>query len=230
MWNVNRGTDLHISPSSFHHSPFTRHRRKLNILHLPLYPINEIFHSLQGEGFNTGVASVFVRFSGCNLSCVFCDTEHQNRTMMSLPEIVDEVMKYPDAPLIVLTGGEPSLFVDEPMLKALHLTGKKIAIETNGTRPLSPGIDWVTLSPKFGFLGGDLAPCMLERCDELKVVYTGQDLSQYDHFATANRFLQPCFVEDKQQRISNIQLCVDAVLQNPRWRLSLQTHRLLGIR
>ncbi len=195
-----------------------------------MYPINEIFHSLQGEGFNTGVASVFVRFSGCNLRCAFCDTEHQSHTMMSLPEIVDEVMKFPGAPLIILTGGEPSLYVDVPLLKALHLTGKKIAIETNGTRPLPPGIDWVTLSPKHGFPGGDIVPCVLERCDELKVVYTGQDLSQYDHIAAEHRFLQPCYVEDERQCKHNVQLCVDAVMRNPQWRLSLQTHRLLGIK
>ncbi|MBP5689230.1 MAG: radical SAM protein [Muribaculaceae bacterium] len=195
-----------------------------------MYPINEIFYSLQGEGHNTGIASVFIRFSGCNLCCAFCDTEHQKHIMMSLPEIVDEVMKYPGAPLIILTGGEPSLYIDEPLLKALHLTGKRIAIETNGTRHLPPGIDWVTLSPKFGFPGGDVQPCVMNCCDELKVVYFGQDLSQYDFITAEHRFIQPCFVPDKQQRIINLQLCVDAVLANPRWRLSLQVHRLLGIK
>ncbi|MBO4723023.1 MAG: radical SAM protein [Muribaculaceae bacterium] len=195
-----------------------------------MYPINEIFYSLQGEGHNTGIASVFIRFSGCNLRCAFCDTEHQSHVMMSLPQIVDEVMKFPDAQLIILTGGEPSLYVDVPLLKALHMTGKKIAIETNGTRPLQPGIDWVTLSPKFGFPGGDIVPCVMDRCDELKVVYLGQDLSQYDNITAEHRFLQPCFVPDEEQRQINIQRCVDAVLQNPRWRLSLQTHRFLGIR
>lgn len=195
-----------------------------------MFPINEIFYSLQGEGYNTGVASVFIRFSGCNLKCAFCDTQHEQHTMMSVPEIVDEVMKYPGAPLIVLTGGEPSLFVDEQLLQALHLTGKRIAIETNGTRPLPSGIDWVTLSPKSGFDGGDAVPCVLDHCDELKVVYTGQDLSQYDHIATEHRFLQPCYVDDEEQRFINLRQCVDVVLSNPKWRLSLQTHRVLGIR
>ena len=195
-----------------------------------MYPVNEIFYSLQGEGFNTGIASVFIRFSGCNLRCAFCDTEHESHTMMSLPEIVDKVMKFPDASLIVLTGGEPSLYVDEPLLKALHLTGKKIAIETNGTRPLPLGIDWVTLSPKFGFPGGDALPCVLNHCDELKVVYTGQDLSQYDFINANHRFLQPCYVADERQRQLNTEMCVNAVLHNPQWRLSLQTHRMLGIR
>ena len=195
-----------------------------------MYPINEIFHSLQGEGYNTGVASVFIRFSGCNLRCAFCDTEHERHTMMPLPAIVDAVMRFTDAPLIVLTGGEPSLYVDEQLLSALRLTGKKIAIETNGTRPLPPGVDWVTLSPKFGFPGGDALPCVMKCCDELKVVYTGQDLSQYDFITARHRFLQPCYVEDEQQRRLNTQMCVNAVLNDPRWRLSLQTHRYLGIR
>lgn len=195
-----------------------------------MYPINEIFHSLQGEGYNTGVASVFIRFSGCNLRCAFCDTEHERHTMMPLPAIVDAVMRFPDAPLIVLTGGEPSLYVDEQLLSALRLTGKKIAIETNGTRPLPPGVDWVTLSPKFGFPGGDALPCVMKCCDELKVVYTGQDLSQYDFITARHRFLQPCYVEDEKQRRLNTQMCVNAVLSDPRWRLSLQTHRYLGIR
>lgn len=195
-----------------------------------MYPVNEIFYSLQGEGLNTGIASVFIRFSGCNLRCAFCDTEHESHAMMSVPHIVDEVMKHPEAPLIVLTGGEPSLYVDEPLLKALRLTGKKIAIETNGTRPLPAGIDWVTLSPKLGFPGGDAQPCVLDHCDELKVVYLGQDLSQYDFIAARHRFLQPCYVDDEQQRSLNLRQCVEAVLRNPRWRLSLQVHRQLGIK
>ncbi len=195
-----------------------------------MFPINEIFYSLQGEGFNTGVASVFIRFSGCNLRCAFCDTEHQSHTMMSLPQLVDEVMRWPAAPLIVLTGGEPSLYVDDQLLKALHLTGKKLAIETNGTRQLPPGIDWVTLSPKVGFDGGEALPCVLESCDELKVVYLGQDLSQYNHIAASHRFLQPCYVDDEAQRQLNLRQCVNAVLENPQWRLSFQTHRLVGIK
>lgn len=195
-----------------------------------MYPVNEIFYSLQGEGFNTGIASVFIRFSGCNLRCAFCDTEHESHAMMSVPHIVDEVMKHPEAPLIVLTGGEPSLYVDEPLLKALRLTGKKIAIETNGTRQLPAGIDWVTLSPKLGFPGGDAQPCVIDHCDELKVVYLGQDLSQYDFIAASHRFLQPCYVDNEQQRSRNLRQCVEVVLRNPRWRLSLQVHRQLGIK
>ena len=194
--------------------------------------VNEIFCSLQGEGFSTGTASVFVRLSGCNLQCAFCDTQHQQGTLMTVEQIAQEVNRHPDVPLLVLTGGEPSLQIDEDFIAALHrLTGKRVAIETNGTHPLPAGIDWVTLSPKTGFPGADAHPCILTRCDELKVVYLGQDLSQYDGIQASYRFLQPCFVEgDEAQTQRNLQACVAAVLQHPQWRLSLQTHRYLGIR
>lgn len=195
-----------------------------------MYPINEIFCSLQGEGEKTGTVSVFIRMSGCNLRCAFCDTDHQSHTMMSAPEIVEQVMRYPGAPLIVLTGGEPALHVDTALIQALKLTGKTIAIETNGTLPLPDGIDWVTLSPKTAFQGGEALPCIITSCDELKVVYTGQNLNQYDHIKAQQRFLQPCFVEDPKQRLLGLQATVKAVLDNPKWRLSLQTHKLLGIR
>lgn len=195
-----------------------------------MYPINEIFCSLQGEGEKTGTVSVFIRTSGCNLRCAFCDTDHQSHTMMSAPEIVEQVMRYPGAPLIVLTGGEPALHVDNALIQALKLTGKTIAIETNGTLPLPDGIDWVTLSPKTAFQGGEALPCIITSCDELKVVYTGQNLNQYDHIKAQQRFLQPCYVDDPKHRLLGLQATVKAVLDNPQWRLSLQTHKLLGIR
>ena len=195
-----------------------------------MYKINEIFYSLQGEGFHAGTPAVFVRFSGCNLRCSFCDTQHQEGQMMSVQEIVEEVNKYPLAPLVVLTGGEPSLFIDETFVAELkQKTGKKIAIETNGTRPLPSNLDWVTLSPKSAFEGGDLEPCVLTYCDELKVIYLGQDLTQYDGIEAKHRFLQPCFCENETQRKANMKACVDAVMQNPGWRLSLQIHRVLNI-
>ena len=195
-----------------------------------MFRINEIFYSLQGEGFHTGTPVVFVRFSGCNLRCTFCDTQHQAGEMMSLQEIVNEVNRYPIASLLVLTGGEPSLFIDEALVAELkQKTGKKIAIETNGTRPLPTNLDWVTFSPKTAFEGGDLEPCVLTHCDELKVVYLGQDLAQYDDIEAKYRFLQPCFVEDSEQRKANMQACVEAVKRHPNWRLSLQIHRVLNI-
>ena len=196
-----------------------------------MYKINEIFFSLQGEGFHTGTPAVFVRFSGCNLQCAFCDTDHQEGKMMTSQEIVDAVDQYPNATMVVLTGVEPSLFIDDSFIDFLkQQTGKYLAIETNGTHPLPAGLDWVTLSPKSGFEGATAALCILTSCDELKVVYCGQDLSQYDAIQARHRFLQPCYCEDPKQRQWNMQACVDAVMRHPGWRLSLQTHRLLGIR
>lgn len=195
-----------------------------------MYRINEIFYSLQGEGYHSGTPAVFVRFSGCNLRCFFCDTQHQVGERLSLQEIVDEVNKYPIAQLVVLTGGEPSLFIDGAFVAELkQKTGKRIAIETNGTRLLPNNLDWVTFSPKAAFVGGDLEPCVLTTCDELKVVYLGQDLAQYDGIQAKHRFLQPCFVGDLEQRKANMNACVNAVKTHPNWRLSLQIHRVLEI-
>ena len=195
-----------------------------------MYKINEIFHSLQGEGYHSGTPAVFVRFSGCNLCCAFCDTQHQNGTMMSLQAIADEVNKYPSVPLLVLTGGEPSLFINEAFVAELkQKTGKTVAIETNGTHPLPSNLDWVTLSPKTAFEGGNAAPCVVKHCDELKVVYLGQDLVQYADIEAKHRFLQPCFCEDEKQRQANMKACVEAVKSHPAWRLSLQIHRVLDI-
>ena len=195
-----------------------------------MYKINEIFYSLQGEGYHSGTPAVFIRFSGCNLRCAFCDTQHQNGSLMSSQEIVDEINKYPNAPLLVLTGGEPSLFINEAFVEELkQKTGKRVAIETNGTRPIPENLDWVTLSPKSAFRGGDMEPCMLTRCDELKVVYMGQDLAQYDAIEAQYRFLQPCYEENEEKRKANMLACVEAVKAHPGWRLSLQIHRVLNI-
>ena len=195
-----------------------------------MYRINEIFYSLQGEGFHAGTPAVFVRFSGCNLRCHFCDTRHQDGKVMTSQEIVDEINKYPIAPLVVLTGGEPSLFISEAFVDELkQKTNKKIAVETNGTRPLPPNLDWVTLSPKSAFVGGDLVPCVVKTCDELKVIYLGQDLAQYDDFEARHHFLQPCFIENEEQRKVNMNACIEVVKAHPNWRLSLQIHRILNI-
>ena len=110
------------------------------------------------------------------------------------------------------------------------MTGKRIAIETNGTRPLPHDIDWVTLSPKTGLGNSGDLPVVLTRCDELKVVYLGQDLTQYDNITANYRYLQPCWVDDEEQCRRNMQDTVQAVLLHSEWRLSLQTHRILGIR
>ena len=103
-------------------------------------------------------------------------------------------------------------------------------METNGTHAVPSNIDWVTLSPKTGFQGADAHPCILTECHELKVVYLNQELDMYSHIKAEHRFLQPCFVEDKEMCDTNIKACVEAVLAHPEWRLSLQTHRILNIR
>ena len=151
--------------------------------------------------------------------------------MMTLQDIVNKVNQYPLAPWIILTGGEPSLWIDETFINNLKAaTGKRIAIETNGTQPLPQGIDWVTLSPKNGIGNCGDVPVVLNHCDELKVVYVGQDLSQYDHINTNHRYLQPCWVNNENDCMRNMRLTVQAVLNNPMWCLSLQTHRILGIK
>ena len=177
--------------------------------------INEIFYSLQGEGFHTGTPAVFVRFSGCNLKCSFCDTCHEEGTLMSDDEILAKVSAYP-ANMVILTGGEPSLWIDEDLIDSLHKAGKYVCIETNGTRELPEGIDWVTCSPKEG------AKVVLKRIDEVKVVYTEQDLSDYLSMKAAYHFLQPCSCK-------NTEKVVKYILGHPQWKLSLQTHKLIAI-
>lgn len=199
--------------------------------------INEIFYSLQGEGTHAGVPSVFVRFAGCNLRCSFCDTAHQSGVNMTDAEIIEYINSYP-AEWIVLTGGEPSLHIDDDFIKALHIaTGKKIAIETNGTRQLPPEIDWVTFSPKIGMTdpitASEAATIRIKRADEIKVVDIGQNLDIYFRLPQAGSntrmYLQPCWVEDTQLARKYEQRTVQRVLDDPRWTLSVQLHRKLGI-
>ena len=196
--------------------------------------INEIFYSLQGEGHHTGYPSVFIRFSGCNLQCPFCDTRHNDGVPMTDTDIIHAINLY-KADWVVLTGGEPSLWIDEDFIRLLHqATGKKIAIETNGTNPLPEGIDWVTVSPKTGIeemIGNP--EIRVDRADEIKVVDVGQELEGYFDLPCRGEktlmYLQPCYVADHKKRESNIMRTVRRVLQDPRWTLSLQIHRYLGI-
>lgn len=195
--------------------------------------INEIFYSLQGEGAHTGCPSVFVRFSGCNKHCSFCDTQHESGVLMSEDDIIAEVNKYP-ARWIILTGGEPSMWIDsEFVVRLKRATGKFIAIETNGSLPVPKEIDWVTVSPKCGMPGAGEYPIRVEKADELKVVDVGQDLEQYFSFPcvtpATKMYLQPCYVPDEKENTFNTQRTINRVLTDPRWTLSLQTHRLLNI-
>lgn len=196
--------------------------------------INEIFYSLQGEGHHTGYPSVFIRFSGCNLQCPFCDTRHNEGVPMTDTDIIHAVNLY-KADWVILTGGEPSLWIDEDFLRLLHqATGKKIAIETNGTNPLPKGIDWVTVSPKTGIAGVEGNPeIRVSHADEIKVVDVGQPLDPYFDLPCRGdktlMYLQPCHVSDKKVNESNTMRTVRRIMEDPRWTLSLQVHRYLGI-
>lgn len=193
--------------------------------------VNEIFYSLQGEGFHAGTPAIFVRLSGCNLRCPFCDTDHASGAEMTDEEIVAEVSQYP-AVLVVLTGGEPSLTIDEALIRRLHAAGKHIAIETNGTHPIPAGIDWITLSPKIGMAPGG-ENIVIPHADEIKVVNVGQDLSQYLSMPQRGKdtrlYLQPCFVADPDERRRILEDTIRKVKGNPEWSLSVQLHRFLEI-
>jgi len=207
-----------------------------------VYRVNEIFYTLQGEGAHSGIPAVFVRFSGCNLRCPWCDTDFSDYTEMSAGEIVAEALALYDIPnerrkMVVLTGGEPSLQVDKPLLDALHAAGFYICIETNGTRPLPEGIDWITCSPKEG------TQLALKRVNEVKVVFTGT----YDpeiwrqHLQAEHWLLQPLrytgewlmmsgIDEWEDDRNDNLPETVRYILAHPFWRLSVQLHKIAGLR
>ena len=178
------------------------------------WKINEIFYSIQGEGHNTGLPFVFVRFSGCNLKCDFCDTMQESYKFWKIADIINEVKKYP-CKNVVLTGGEPSIYDLEPIVKELKKFDYYIAIETNGTGKIPDGIDFVTVSPK--------TADFLKKGNELKLVYKGQDLRDYENLDFHFFYLQPCSNK-------NVIETYNAVLANPKWRLSLQIHKLIGVR
>lgn len=191
--------------------------------------INEIFYSIQGEGYHSGKPAIFIRFSGCNLKCPFCDTKHQDGVMMSDKEILDTIRQYP-AKLVVLTGGEPSFFIDEPFVQILKDAGKYVAIETNGTHELPKNLDWVTVSPKSDFC--ENATPIIKECDEVKVVFRFQvNLSWYlNSFKAKYYFLQPCDMGDKKLNEEILNGTIAQCLGEPRWRISLQTQKILNVR
>ena len=197
------------------------------------YPINEIFYSLQGEGVHAGTPAVFVRLSGCNLRCSFCDTKHEEHKMMTAQEIADEVIRISDdhTPLTVITGGEPSLYVDQEFINALREKdpSRQIMIETNGTRRINAIGFGVTLSPKDQFTAN--ARPVLERCTELKVVWDGKcDPEAYNDIAAMYRFLQPCDTGDAEKNKEIIAGAIEYIKSHPDWRLSLQTQKIVNIR
>lgn len=181
-----------------------------------IYTVNEIFYSLQGEGYYTGTPAVFLRFSGCNRKCAFCDTDHFEGKAMTADEIAAACAAFPTRHLVA-TGGEPLLQLDSDLLRILKAEGFYVQIETNGSLPAPVEVDWVTCSPKD-------APWKIDRVDELKIVYQGQDVEETaKFFNTPRRFLQPCSGLNTAETI-------EYILNHPQWRLSLQTHKLLDIR
>src|SRR5688572_5340251 len=211
------------------------------------YQIKEIFYTLQGEGAQAGRPAVFCRFAGCNLwsgreedraeaVCRFCDTDFvgtdgQGGGKFAKPEALAQAIAeaWPHSggpravPYVVCTGGEPLLQLDQALVEAIHARGFEIAIETNGTRLPPPGVDWICVSPKAG------SELQLRRGNELKLVYpqVGAEPERFEEMAFDHFFLQPL---DGPDAIDAIRRALEYCLAHPRWRLSLQTHKLLGIR
>ncbi len=208
------------------------------------YSVKEIFYTLQGEGAQSGRSAVFCRFTGCNLwsgreedrasaVCQFCDTDFAGtdglgggkfRTPFFLAAAIARCWgeRTGGKRFVVCTGGEPLLQLDEELVQALHAENFEVAVETNGTQSTPAGLDWICVSPKAG------APLKLRSGDELKLVYpqAGAMPEQYEALDFNHFFLQPM---DGPQREKNTRLAIDYCLTHPQWRVSLQTHKLLGI-
>jgi 7-carboxy-7-deazaguanine synthase len=210
------------------------------------YVVKEIFYTLQGEGTQVGRPAVFLRFTGCNLwtgldadrnsaLCRFCDTDFigtdgtgggkfvspeqlANRVSSEWPQNADS-----DCRFVVCTGGEPALQLDEPLIRALHRSKFEVAIETNGTLPLPRGLDWVCVSPKAN------TSLRVSAGDELKLVFpqAGAEPHRFEHLAFDSFLLQPMH---GLMLSENTQKAIEYCMAHPRWRLSLQTHKILGLR
>jgi len=207
------------------------------------YTVKEIFYTLQGEGANAGRAAVFCRFSGCNLwsgreedrsraVCQFCDTDFVGvgpdggrfTTASDLADAVERAWRVDsDHRFVVCTGGEPLLQLDQPAIDELHARGFEVAIETNGTRNAPTTIDWICVSPKAG------AELIQRSGDELKLVYpqSGAQPEEFESLDFDHFFLQPM---DGPRTDENTRLAIEYCMTHPRWRLSVQTHKLLGVR
>lgn len=189
--------------------------------------INEIFYSVQGEGLHAGRPAHFIRFSGCNLHCPFCDTKHEEGVMMTDEEILEKINF--GSNMVVLTGGEPTLFIDEQFIRKLNNLGKYVCIETNGTHELPKGKFFVTLSPKFEFVSK--AELKIKRASELKVVWNGKNnMYKYSDIVAKHRFIQPCDTQDKEKNAQIMQEVVEYVKEHPEWRVSVQTQKILNVR
>ena len=189
------------------------------------YRINEIFYSIQGEGEFAGAPAVFVRFSGCNLACPWCDTDHSRGEEMTRDELetaVRGLLAGHDGAIIVLTGGEPALQLhgDEPLFQGF---ARFISIETNGTLPVPDWVDWVTVSPK------DIAAPVVPRPNELKFLFIPKHIPYILSMQEADciKSIQPLARKDGT---SNLREAIDFVLAHPRFKLSVQLHKMIGVR
>jgi len=192
--------------------------------------VNEIFYSLQGEGRWTGTPAVFLRLSGCNMKCWFCDTKHEAGTEMTEEEIAKEARRYP-ARHIVITGGEPTLQLTSRLTDLLHEEGFFIQIETNGSIALSEGteVDWITCSPK----GNEIK---LQRIDELKLLFISEYIEKYKDVGAKEYRLQPVDNangtrrdEPQANNVNSLQDTIIYIKEHPKWHLSLQTHKIINI-
>jgi len=192
--------------------------------------VNEIFYSLQGEGYHTGRAAVFVRLSGCNLKCPFCDTDFREFEEMSEEQIVDKVCALSlDCHFVVITGGEPTLQDCTLLIDYLHRNGYTVAMESNGTRRAPFNVDWLTISPKSKFVG-NFGTTNVFKCDEVKVVFDGKGENTDCGIRANHYYLQPCDTGDKEKNKEIINQCVEFIKKNPKWKLSLQTQKILNVR
>jgi organic radical activating enzyme len=188
--------------------------------------LTEIFYSVQGEGTWTGTPAVFVRLAGCNLACAFCDTDYALRFVATVPEIVARVRaEGGDCPMVILTGGEPLAQVETPaLIAALRADGRRVHIESNGTIPTDlPDDVWLTVSPK-----RRLTPAMAARANEAKLIVDGRVPDEWDGAFGPQTAL---FLQPEGNKPANVALAMAAAQREPaRYRLSLQTHKFIGVR
>jgi len=191
--------------------------------------IKEIFYSLQGEGAFTGRPAVFVRFSGCNLACPFCDTDFKGGDEYTEEELLEALGQFP-CKFLVFTGGEPTLQLRDTLIEKLHKAGYYLAMETNGTRKYPKWMDWVTVSPKNDFCPNvTLYPGNIMAA-EVKVVFTGDnDPEKYETLGIL-KYIQPCDTGDSDKNEEIIRKAVEWLKGHPKWRLSLQTQKIINVR
>ena len=198
------------------------------------FKVNEIFYSLQGEGFYAGTPAVFIRLSGCNLRCPFCDTKHETGCFLQINEILEEIDRAclgARPSLVVLTGGEPTLTATEELCQALAKRFRVVAMESNGTNRPPVGVNFLTISPKEDFVekGGAVR---VTACNELKLVYTGENDPGrwFEKIQAGHYYLQPCDTGNEAENAIILAKTIAYIKDHPLWRLSLQTQKIINVR